>query len=277
MLMPNTDPLLSEVFKYATTPRWEDARDMLARKPEQLLTDKAAQYLHAMVLSNRIIAPTNPAAGALVEEREAFLQRARTVGVAAAWAERQAPQAAPSDLINLPHMVADWLKTPTFPEQRAYLATHLALLDPLADNIMGALLRQFNGSENDLRFLQASAIWLQRARQSGLDAGWEAFCQVMNIPPDTGEAERLMQMLLDWLNTKTYGDQRAFLESHPDLLNPTVDRLMEVLLDQFQGKREAVFLRASQIWLQRARTSGLEAGWQAFQLALQFEQPPQNL
>lgn len=272
--MPNTDPLLRYVFQYTTAPRWEDARDMLARNPEQMLTDKAGQYLHAMVLSNRIIAPTNPASGALVEEREAFLQRARAVGVAAAWAERQAPKADSTDLMNLPAMIAEWLKTPTFPEQRAFLATHLALLDPLADTILGSLIRQFTGSENDLRFLQASAIWLQRARQSGLDAGWEAFCQAMNIPPDSGEAERLMQLLLDWLNTKTYGDQRAFLESHPDLLQPNVDRLMDALLQQFAGQREAIFLRASQIWLQRARTNGYEAGWQAFQLALAFEQPP---
>ncbi len=272
--MANTDPLLRAVLAYATAPTWETARDLLARDPDHMLTDRAEQLLKATITATTVITPDNPTYTALLQDRQTFLQRARAAGIDAAWAERQT-RATPvaSDPLKLPDMVREWLSTPTYLDQRAFLASHQALLDPLVDRIMAALLAQLTGSENE-RFVRASWQWLQRARQDGLDAGWQVFCDAMGIMGDPAAAERLLQTLLDWLNTATFDDQRAFLASHPDLLNRHVDTMLEALTAQYAGQKDQErFLRASQIWLQRARQSGLDAGWQAFQIALAYDQP----
>ena len=98
---------------------------------------------------------------------------------------------------------------------------------------------------------------------------------VMDILGDPQAAERLLQTLIDWLNTGTFDDQRTFLATHPDLLNPHVDTMLESMAAQYAGQKEERFLRASMLWLQRARQSGLDSGWQAFQLALAYDQPQQ--
>ena len=275
--MANTDPLLSAVLAYATAPSWEAARDMLTNNATQLMSDRAEQLLQATISATRVIAPANPSYSALLQDRQSFLKRARVIGVNPAWVERRSPTNShvAADPMALPGTVEAWLNTPTYLDQRTYLAAHLELLDPLVDRLMAALIANFQGKENE-KFLQASWLWLQRARKDGLDAGWQAFCQAMDIMGDPQAAERLLQTLLDWLNTNSFDEQRAFLASHPDLLNPHVDTMLESMAAQYPGQKEERFLRASLVWLQRARQSGLDAGWQAFQFALAFDQP-QNI
>ncbi len=77
----------------------------------------------------------------------------------------------------LPQHVLDWLNTPSFREQREYLAAHRELLDAQAEKILATLIEQYHGQAEQERFLRASLVWLQRARVDGLDAGWAAFCQ----------------------------------------------------------------------------------------------------
>jgi hypothetical protein len=271
-----TDPLLRDVMAYATTQSWETARDILANNSAKLLSDRAEQLLHSTVVSMQFLGTGNPTAGALLREREAFLQRARAIGIAAAWAERHPTQAAAAatatDPLALPGLVGNWLDTRTYADQRAFLASHLALLDPLTDRIMTTLIVQFQGKDNE-QFLHASLVWLQTARASGLDAGWRAFCQEMGIPADPAEAERLLQLVLDWLNSQTFGEMYDFLKGHPELLKPQADSILEALAAQYAGQKEEKLLRASQLWLQRSRQDGMEAGWQAFQLALLYDQP----
>ncbi len=275
--MPNTDATLRVTMAYATAPTWEAARDMLAQDPSHLLlTDRAEQLLQATITATTFANPNEPTHAAVLQDRLAFLRRARVAGVAQAWAERGAT-AAPvaADPAVLPQRVGEWLDTPTYLDQRAFLSAHRELLDPLVDRIMAALIAQFTGKENE-KFLRASWKWLQSARQSGLDAGWQTFCEAMGIMGDPAAAERLLQTLLDWLNTSSFDEQRSFLAMHSELLNPYVDKMLDALAEQYSGQKEEKFLRAAQIWLQRARQSGLEAGWHAFQLALAYDQP-QNL
>lgn len=276
--MANTDPLLRPVLAYATTQSWEAARDMLARDPNQMLTDRAEQLLRGTITATLVIAPANQAYTALLQDRRDFLIRAREIGVVAAWAERQVPATVPPtapaavDPLSLPRLVGEWLDTPTYLDQRAYLASHQGLLDPLVDGIMASLVKEYSGKENE-RFLQASWQWLQRARTNGLEAGWQTFCQAMGIASDPDAAERMMHLLLDWLNTPSFDEQRSFLSEHPELLTPHVDILLESLVRQYAGQKEERLLRASLIWLQRARKHGLDAGWHAFQVAMVYDQP----
>ncbi len=81
----------------------------------------------------------------------------------------------------LPQHVLDWLNTPSFREQREYLAAHRELLDTQAESILSTLIDQYHGQAEQERFLRASLVWLQRARIDGLDAGWAAFCQSFGI------------------------------------------------------------------------------------------------
>ncbi len=81
----------------------------------------------------------------------------------------------------LPQHVLDWLNTPSFQEQREYLAAHRELLDTKAEEILSTLIAQYHGQAEQERFLRASLVWLQRARIDGLDAGWAAFCRSFGI------------------------------------------------------------------------------------------------
>jgi hypothetical protein len=271
--MANTDPLLRSVLAYATAPTWEAARDLLARNPA-LLSDRAVQLMQGIAKAMAAMQPANTQV-TLLQDRLTFMQRALAVGVNAAWDERKAkapPQVA-ADPMQLPMLVGNWLDTPTYQQQRDFLASHLELLDPLVDRIMAALVQQFAGKDNE-KFLRASWQWLQRARTDGLDAGWQLFCQQMGLVDNSPAMQQLLQTLLDWLNTPTFEDQRAFLASHPTLLDPAVDTLLEHLIVQYAGQpQQERLLRASLVWIQKARQSGLDAGWMAFQIAMTNNQP----
>ena len=177
-------------------------------------------------------------------------------------------------------LVIAWLNTPTYLDQRAMLNERSEILGERSERLLQALIAQHQGEEAE-PFLQASLTWLQQARNHGLAEGWRAFCQAMHLPPDLAEGlphpdeadvRKLIDVLNRWLNTPTYTAMRDDLADHPELLDPRTDTLLEAIITQYQGQDAERYLRASLHWLQTTRSAGGDAGWLAFQQAMDMHQ-----
>ncbi len=142
------------------------------------------------------------------------------------------------------------------------------LLTELADQLLTILIIEAKNSDDPQHrafgaILEQHRTLLRRSRQIGIDQAWSEFLQTLEQ-----ENAPLEQMVLDWLNTRTYSDQRRFLEEHSELLDQRVDTILQGLIQQYADQpREQQFLRDSLDFIRASRTQGIAAGWLAFEQA----------
>ncbi len=263
------DQLEKSLVDWLNKENYLDQRAMLADHPE--LLDPRIDGL----LSNIIMQYKGQRQERYLRASLQWIQITRSSGQAAGWsAFCQAMELPNFDdeseaavMRGIMEQLGHWLDTPTYTEQRQYLVEHPALLDPRTDAVLTQVIEQYKGKDDE-KFLRASLTWLQVARTSGQDAGWLAFRAAMGLEQQDAIIRNLIEEVRQWLITPTYAEQRQYYIDHPALKDPRADAVMQQLITEFQGKDDEKFLRASLTWLQVARASGVEAGWQAFRAAM---------
>jgi hypothetical protein len=260
-------PLAERLVAFVAAKTWDESQDMLEADPE-LLSDRADAILAGFIEATR----DNPAAVESLAEHRALLQRCREIGIEAAFAEmapslaeavaalnqaagedlevRRALEEAgrqaveedpmlrhtlellrceePADVIELagqrPELLAD--------EVDAYLTEMAA--DARAGHLPDAteIAQDIEARRDTLRKLR------EVMGDTGLSAGQvaAAYKSAKVGIPDEEAARSLLKAIEAYVNAPDWATARAYVETHPELLDPGADALLALLIEEAEAQ-----------------------------------------
>lgn len=291
-----------QAFLSATN--WEATHVILEREQATLLGDDAQVVLRDFVTQARQQDRTDAQQMAnYIEAHRLLLERARAIGVDAAWQEfreRNLDNAeVPDDDPNDPEAQAivnalkQLLGTESWSDTYSILVNERErLTSQTADQFLSALIqvaRQDPSGQatEGVRYLELHRTLLRETRTLGLEAAWQNFdrtrrqleAELARQPAapnrDDLELATVARALKALLSTENWSETRAILERDQRwLLTDACDRLLSELLEAAQrdddprALRGAVYLGLHRRLLRRSREVGIDTAWHEFELAL---------
>ena len=286
---------------FLSAPDWEATHTNLLRDQDLLLADDAQIALADFVeQARRQEHGETQAMANYLEAHRILLDRARSIGVEAAWQEFRASGVdEPDDTPHDPETQAvselmkrllgtnNWADTYTLlVEERERLTSDIA------DQFLSALIQMArqnpSGQAHEgVHYLEMHRTLLRETRTIGLDAAWENFERTRRqleaesgqrpTLPNTSDADLSLvaHALKTLLSTENWSETRQILEREQRLLlTEACDQLLSELLsaaqrdDDPRALRGAVYLGLHRRLLRRAREEGIDQAWTEFEVAL---------
>lgn len=155
----------------------------------------------------------------------------------------------PDDADELAYLLHEFITAPTFyAKQRLVEGNPGLLLSSYADSALAALILEYADHEQMRETLTLHRAILERCRRDGIR---EAFAQVRR---ELGEGRRLEDMPADevqalvatvgeFITTTDWEEARAYLDEHPELLQPASDAVIERLIETHTRRQEVNVVR----------------------------------
>jgi hypothetical protein len=288
---------------FLSADNWEETHDTLVRDRELLLTDEAISVLRDFV--QQVREQDQPNAQHMADYLDAhriLLERARIVGIEAAWREFRALRLnEDAEAGNTPDyddetqaviaVLKRLLGTESWHETYAILSEERERLTSVAaEQFLSALIQVARQDTNPqsregLRYLELHRTLLRELRLLGLETAWANFEQgrreldaevahrpAVGPPSEVAAVARALRRLL---STNNWADVRQILERDQALLlSEASDRILEDLLinarndDDPRALKGVVYLGLHRRLIRRAREVGLSQAWSEFESAL---------
>ncbi len=282
---------------------WEATYATLLQERETLLTDEALSVLRDYIAQARQRDRTGQMANYL-EAHRVLLERARTLGIDAAWGEFRdsrlnaddaPPEGEDPETQAVIGALRTLLATESWNDTYAIMERERdRLLSDTAEQFLSALIqvaRQDSTPQANegVRYLELHQTLLRETRRIGLAAAWEHFHRdrraleaelspTRAAPSDPVEEALLpdaARALRTLLNSRSWPESHQIIEHDQGvLLTDATDRLLDQLLQSArkdpdpQSVRGVVYLGLHLRLLRAARRKGLDQAWADFEDAL---------
>lgn len=165
-------------------------------------------------------------------------------------------------LVELPPLLAEWYRLPTWVASRGWLTKHLTKLPPNATRELERLTRMAHhaGQHDVARQLDLHRQLLIGAQNTDVNKAYRAIIGERAFVGD--DVRSIFQQIQEWLLLPNWNDSRTYLQAHPALLTPVAEAALEMMKIPLQTDQKTLAEVEKHLkLLQDARNHGIDRAY----------------